>query len=107
MTMDRFLVSPPVFSGVRVAHPFCFLSCVVFYLPLSCVFLGLVGWLMVFNATFNNISVISWRSVLLMEETGVPGENRHACQMMPMSLDCTFLIALSVFFNTEFLFIKV
>ena len=24
----------------------------------------------VFNATFNNISVISWRSVLLMEETG-------------------------------------
>jgi hypothetical protein len=26
----------------------------------------------VFNATFNNISVISWRSVLLVEETGVP-----------------------------------
>ena len=25
---------------------------------------------MVFNATFNNISVIEWRSVLLMEETG-------------------------------------
>jgi len=25
---------------------------------------------MVFNATFNNISVISWESVLLMEETG-------------------------------------
>ena len=31
---------------------------------------------MVFNATFNNISVISWRSVLLMEETGVPRENQ-------------------------------
>jgi hypothetical protein len=30
---------------------------------------------MVFNATFNNISAISWQSVLLMEETGVPGEN--------------------------------
>ena len=30
---------------------------------------------MVLNATFNNISVISWRSVLLVEETGVPGEN--------------------------------
>ena len=30
---------------------------------------------MVFNATFNNISVISWRSVLLVEETGVPGED--------------------------------
>jgi len=31
----------------------------------------------VFNATFNNISVISWRSVLLVEETGVSGENRR------------------------------
>jgi len=30
---------------------------------------------MVFNATFNNISVILWQSVLLVEETGVPGEN--------------------------------
>jgi hypothetical protein len=29
----------------------------------------------VFNATFNNISVISWKSVLFVEETGVPGEN--------------------------------
>jgi hypothetical protein len=29
---------------------------------------------MVFNATFNNISVIWWWSVLLVEETGVPGE---------------------------------
>jgi len=26
----------------------------------------------VFNFTFNNISVISWWSVLLVEETGVP-----------------------------------
>ena len=32
---------------------------------------------MVFNATFNNISVISWRSVLLVEETGVPRENHR------------------------------
>jgi hypothetical protein len=29
---------------------------------------------MVFNATFSNISVISWRSVLLVEETGGLGE---------------------------------
>jgi hypothetical protein len=29
----------------------------------------------VFNATFNNISVVSRRSVLLVEETRVPGEN--------------------------------
>jgi hypothetical protein len=32
-------------------------------------------WLMVFNATFNNMSVISWWSALLVEETRVPGEN--------------------------------
>ena len=32
---------------------------------------------MVFNATFNNISVIRWRSVLLVEETGVPEENQR------------------------------
>jgi hypothetical protein len=32
---------------------------------------------MVFNTTFNNISIISWMSVLLVEETGVPGENHH------------------------------
>ena len=32
---------------------------------------------MVFNVTFNNISVISWRLVLLMEETGVPGKNHR------------------------------
>jgi hypothetical protein len=30
---------------------------------------------MVFNATFNNISVILWWSVLLVEVTGVPGGN--------------------------------
>jgi hypothetical protein len=31
----------------------------------------------VFNATFNNISVISWQSVLSVEETRVPGENHQ------------------------------
>ena len=32
---------------------------------------------MVFNSTFNNISAISCLSVLLVEETGVPGENHR------------------------------
>jgi len=32
---------------------------------------------MVFNATFNNISVIWWRSVLLVEETGIPCEKHR------------------------------
>ena len=30
----------------------------------------MVRGVMVFNTTFNNISVISWQSVLLVEETG-------------------------------------
>ena len=30
---------------------------------------------MVFDATFNNISVILWQSILLGEETGGPGVN--------------------------------
>jgi hypothetical protein len=32
---------------------------------------------MVLNATFNNISAKSWQSVLLMEETRVPGEKHR------------------------------
>jgi hypothetical protein len=32
---------------------------------------------MLFNAAFNNIPAISWRSVLLVGETGVPGENQQ------------------------------
>jgi hypothetical protein len=37
-----------------------------------------IGWFMVLNATFNNISVISWQSVLLVEETRKPGENHRS-----------------------------
>jgi len=40
---------------------------------------GLNLWFgfMVLNATFNNISVISWQLVQLAEETGIPGENHR------------------------------
>jgi hypothetical protein len=34
-------------------------------------------WFMMFNATFNNISVISWQSVLLVDKTGVARENHQ------------------------------
>ena len=42
---------------------------------------------MVLNATFNNISTISWWSDLLVEETGVPGENHRpvASHWQPLS----------------------
>jgi len=32
---------------------------------------------MLFNDTFNNILVTSWRSILLLEETGASGENHR------------------------------
>jgi hypothetical protein len=31
----------------------------------------------VFNSTFSNISAISWRPVLVVEEAGIPGENHR------------------------------
>jgi len=37
----------------------------------------LISRVMVLNATFNNISVTRWPSVLLVEETGVTGENHR------------------------------
>ena len=40
---------------------------------------GLVGLFIVFNATFNNISAISWRSVLLVDKNEVPEENHRLC----------------------------
>jgi hypothetical protein len=49
------------------------------YLPFTVITIsnwGLV-WFMVFNATLCNISVISCRSFLLVEETGIPGENHY------------------------------
>jgi hypothetical protein len=44
---------------------------------------------MVFNAIFNNISVISWRSVLLVEVTRVPGENHRPAESHSQTLSYT------------------
>jgi hypothetical protein len=42
---------------------------------LMCLSIDVLIWFTVFSATFNNISAISWWSVLLVEETVVPREN--------------------------------
>jgi hypothetical protein len=44
---------------------------------------GLGGsvWFMVFNATFNNISVISWQSVLLMGKQECPEKTMNMLQV--------------------------
>ena len=52
-----FLIAPSVFSNVYfLDHIFDF-------------------FIVVFNATFSNISAISWLPVLVVEEAGVPGKN--------------------------------
>ena len=55
---------------------------------------------MVFNATCNNISVILWRPVLLVEESGVAGENHRLVtdklyQIMLYRIHITLLITMS------------
>jgi hypothetical protein len=42
---------------------------------------GMFGFLVVLNVTVNNISVLSWRSVLLVEETGGSGENHQGMEI--------------------------
>jgi uncharacterized membrane protein len=51
----------------------------IYFMPLTIIGYGVRA--MVFNATFNNISVISWRSVLMVEETEVPLENSDLPQI--------------------------
>jgi hypothetical protein len=50
--------------------------------------------LMVFNATFNNISITSWCLVLLVVETGGPGENHRpaASHLQTLSHNYLFLM---------------
>ena len=45
-----------------------------------------VSSILVFNTTFHNILVIYWRSVLLVEETGVPGKNQWQEKLYHMML---------------------
>jgi hypothetical protein len=56
---------------------------------------------MVFNATFSNISAISWRSVLLVEESGVPGENhRPTTSHWQIYLECIASINIKLNWDT-------
>ena len=59
----------------------------------------LVGFIL-FKATSNNISVISWRSVLLVDETGGPRENHW-----PVASNCQtrFELTTSVVIGTDYI----
>jgi hypothetical protein len=56
--------------------------------------IGLV-WFMLFNATFNIISAISWWPVLLVEETGVPLENHGPVTSCWQTLSCLYRVHLT------------
>ena len=62
------------FYWVRLVQ---FLIFCLFVCLFVCLFACLFVCLMVLSATFNNISIISWRSVLLAEETEGPGETHR------------------------------
>jgi hypothetical protein len=54
----------------------------IYFTTIQCAdlfFIFLFFYFWCFNATFNNISAISWRPVLVVKETGVPGENFISC----------------------------
>ena len=65
--------TPPFITKVIIKKNFIY----VFIVFLISSYSGFIVRVMVFNATVNYISVISWRSVVLVEETGVPGENHR------------------------------
>ena len=54
---------------------------------------------MVFKATFNNISAISWQSVLLVEETEVPGENHRPVASETLSHNVVSLSGIQTYNN--------
>jgi len=58
----------------KINQMYLYVACHVFVHPLINV---VVLCYMVLNATFNNISVISWWSVLLVEESEGPRENHR------------------------------
>jgi hypothetical protein len=59
-----------------VIHVYMFCNVVLYCIALPARVLFAIKIIIIFNATFYNISVISWRSVLLVEDTGE--NHRHA-----------------------------
>ena len=71
MTMSAYVDINPTSVRTRTCHPPPKLSVEVRKMLL--VRMWLMG--MLFNATFNHISAISWLPILLVEDTGVLGKN--------------------------------
>jgi hypothetical protein len=54
-----------------------------------------------FNATFSNISAISWRPVLVVEEAGVPGENHRTWQATGKLFNLRLRVECTLFCNLQ------
>jgi hypothetical protein len=60
----------------------------------------------VFNATFSNISAISWRPVLVVEEAGVPGQATGKLYYLQLRVECTMLIFALLVCNKNVVLVK-
>ena len=69
-------MSDPMSNGVTII-PYRSVMVLLIYFILNSFTIKGCCMVIVFNVTFNNSSVIQWRSVLLLEEIGVPGENHQ------------------------------
>ena len=63
-----------IFLYFIIFHCYNFFHCKFYFIVFFHIWVGLVYSV---KATFNNISVISWRSILLVDETWVPVENHR------------------------------
>ena len=54
-----------------------------------------------FNATFSNISALSWRPVLVVEEAGVPGENHDHGQVIGKLYHLRLRVESTLFCNLQ------
>jgi hypothetical protein len=61
---------------------------------------------MVFNATFNNSSFISWRSALLVQETGVPGETTDLPQVTHKLYHMLLYLTLYIIYTIKVMFLQ-
>jgi hypothetical protein len=69
---DMIIDSVVIILIVTVAKQTIILFCLVLLRMLA-----LLAFIFVLNATISNISALSWRPVLVVEEAGVHGENHR------------------------------
>jgi hypothetical protein len=60
--------------NIEGSHSNCYRHYILLAVSFILIWFALI-WFLVFSATYSNISAISWRPILVVEEDGVPGEN--------------------------------